>query len=488
MISRRAFLLESAAAVTAVAASPHSLRFLRTPMRAKRVLIAGAGAAGLCAAWELMRAGHEVVVFEAKTIPGGRIHTVRAPFADGLYAEAGAMYLGSNSLAASYAREFGLELTPLPFRADVGSLAHLAGERISLRAGQPTSWPVALHGDEAGQSIRALQGRYFHSRLAQVEGGLEGLNSPEWPLPAHLPFDDVSVAELWKRNGASDAAIRVMRLRYFDALGEGIESVSALQFMREFGTFLGATGFFEIRGGNDLLPQAFANRLGTAMQYGSPVVAVRHDATSVEVTIDGASGRQQVRGDCLLVTLPLQMLRHVTVTPSFSATRARAIREIQPTSVTRIYVQCRQRFWDAEGLDGAAATDLPIQQIFHATAAQPGARGILEAYTTGQRARKLAAMSADDRLRSAMKDMTRVHAELPRHAEGGASYAWDDDPWARGDFSYFKPGQIRQFFPHIQRPEGRIYFAGDTIGGIPGYIEGAMRSARAAAEQIAAMP
>ena len=87
-----------------------------------------------------------------------------------------------------------------------------------------------------------------------------------------------------------------------------------------------------------------------------------------------------------------------------------------------------------------------------------------------------------------MKDMTRVHAELPRHAEGGASYAWDDDRWARGDFSYFKPGQIRQFFPHIQRPEGRIYFAGDTIGGIPGYVEGAMRSARVAAEQIAAMP
>lgn len=85
MISRRAFLVESAAALTAVAASPHSLRFLPPARRAKRVLMAGAGAAG---AWARR----------------GRIHTVRAPFADGLYAEAGAMYLGSNALAASYAR------------------------------------------------------------------------------------------------------------------------------------------------------------------------------------------------------------------------------------------------------------------------------------------------------------------------------------------------------------------------------------------------
>ena len=168
MISRRAFLLESAGALAAVSVAPAALRPLPRPTRAKRVLIAGAGAAGLCAAWELVRAGHEVLVFEAKTIPGGRIHTIRAPFADGLYAEAGAMYLGSNSLAAQYAREFGLELTPLPFRADVGSLAHVAGERIALRAGQPPRWPITLSGEDSGQGIRALQGRYFRSRLAQV--------------------------------------------------------------------------------------------------------------------------------------------------------------------------------------------------------------------------------------------------------------------------------------------------------------------------------
>jgi monoamine oxidase len=279
-----------------------------------------------------------------------------------------------------------------------------------------------------------------------------------------------------------------MRLTYFDALGEGVESVSALQFMREFGSFVGSTGFSQIAGGNDLLPRAFAERLGAAVSYGAPVVAIRHDDASVEITLEGVGGRQQVRGDYLVMTLPLQMLRDIPVTPRFSATRARAIKEILPTSVTRVFVQCRQRFWEAESQDGTAATDLPIQQIFHATVAQAGTRGILESYTTGPRARRLAAMSVDDRARAVMDGIVRVHPEIRRYAEGTASYCWDTDPWARGDFSYFKPGQIRQFFPAIQRPEGRIYFAGDTIGGIPGYIEGAMRSARAVAEEITRSP
>ena len=56
---------------------------------AKRVVIVGAGMAGLVAAWELLRAGHDPVVLEARARVGGRIHTLREPFTDGLYAEVG---------------------------------------------------------------------------------------------------------------------------------------------------------------------------------------------------------------------------------------------------------------------------------------------------------------------------------------------------------------------------------------------------------------
>ena len=88
MTSRRGFLHAGMSALAATAL-PVSLR--RRAQAPQRILVAGAGIAGLVAAYELERAGHDVLVVEAKSIPGGRIRTIRAPFADGLYAEAGAI-------------------------------------------------------------------------------------------------------------------------------------------------------------------------------------------------------------------------------------------------------------------------------------------------------------------------------------------------------------------------------------------------------------
>ena len=59
--------------------------------RPKKVIIVGAGLAGLSAAYELLEAGHEPLVLEAQQRVGGRIYTMREPFSRGLYGEAGAM-------------------------------------------------------------------------------------------------------------------------------------------------------------------------------------------------------------------------------------------------------------------------------------------------------------------------------------------------------------------------------------------------------------
>src|SRR5918995_7354584 len=62
----------------------------------KKVIIIGAGLAGLSAAYELTQAGHDVAVLEARTRPGGRVYTLRDPFPEGLHAEAGATRVPDN--------------------------------------------------------------------------------------------------------------------------------------------------------------------------------------------------------------------------------------------------------------------------------------------------------------------------------------------------------------------------------------------------------
>lgn len=103
-LSRRQFLTRSALAVAGA---------LITKGPAKKVLILGAGMAGLVAAYELSQLGHDVTVLEARTRPGGRVHTLRQPFSDGLFAEEGAARIpGNHDLTLKYVKAFELPLEP----------------------------------------------------------------------------------------------------------------------------------------------------------------------------------------------------------------------------------------------------------------------------------------------------------------------------------------------------------------------------------------
>ena len=87
---------------------------LTTPQRqgaAQRILVVRGGLAGLCAAYELSRQGHDVLLFEAQTRPGGRVKTLREGLGFGLTAEAGAARIpDTHEFTLHYVREFGLEL------------------------------------------------------------------------------------------------------------------------------------------------------------------------------------------------------------------------------------------------------------------------------------------------------------------------------------------------------------------------------------------
>src|SRR6266849_4153768 len=80
----------------------------------KTIVIIGAGLAGLSAGYELKAAGHDVTILEARMRPGGRVHTLREPFSDGLYAEAGAARIPENhDLTLKYIKLFDVPLEPM---------------------------------------------------------------------------------------------------------------------------------------------------------------------------------------------------------------------------------------------------------------------------------------------------------------------------------------------------------------------------------------
>src|SRR5215203_958979 len=127
-LTRRDLLKHAALTLPALAVLPAP----SLAARPKKVIVIGAGLAGLSAAYELVQLGHDVTVLEARTRPGGRVHTLRSPFADGLYAEAGAIsYSDSFRHMARYVKAFGLTAAPLGSRGN--PVYHLRGKRFSLK-------------------------------------------------------------------------------------------------------------------------------------------------------------------------------------------------------------------------------------------------------------------------------------------------------------------------------------------------------------------
>ncbi|MDT7689576.1 MAG: monoamine oxidase [Acidobacteriota bacterium] len=167
--TRRTFLKQGVFATAALSVparvracvAPFGESFGRGRMRAPRkVVIIGAGLAGLAAGYELTQAGHDVRLLEAQQRPGGRVFTLRT-FDGGHYADAGAARIPDNHVwTLRYVKEFGLRL--LPFYPGAGLFVRLKHRRRS-----EVGWDEFR--DAVGESIGIDldDGRGWH----KIEGG-----------------------------------------------------------------------------------------------------------------------------------------------------------------------------------------------------------------------------------------------------------------------------------------------------------------------------
>jgi monoamine oxidase len=440
--------------------------------RPKRAMVLGAGLAGLVAADELARLGHEVTVLEARGRPGGRIQTLRAPFADGLHAEAGALFVPNHhDLTLRYLRRFGLPLAPAlpPFEA---RLFYVRGRRVVSNWGTEIEWPFGLTPEDRKLGRSGMWDKYVAEAPATL--------SPE-------ALDRMSAAELLRSRGASPEAIALLRVGTLDMMGEGIESYSALQMLQRLALLQPAgrrSASYAIRGGSERLPRALAAQLGGRIRYSSPVVRIEPGRACASVVVDARGRRERLTADHVICTLPFSVLRHIEVAPPFSPQKARAIQELPYTSVVRVFLQFRRKAWTADNLFVLTSTDLPMKWLFEHTVNQPGGRGILEAQAFGADARRLARMAENDRIRFALSQVEQVFPAAGKDYERGTSKCWDDDPWARGAFAYFRPGRMLALLPHLARAEGRVHFAGDHTSAGPGWMQGAVESGLRAAQEI----
>jgi monoamine oxidase len=481
-IPRREFLKSAALATTALRLRPgFAFEQSKRSARAKKIIVVGAGLAGLSAAYELTQAGHDVTVLEAQLRPGGRVFTLRAPFSDGLYAEVGAMHIPeTHNLTLHYVQLFNLPLDLEPsFSAP--SLSYVRGKRIVVGDETKGEWPFNLSEEDKKLDMAGLLDKYETTRAYEEIGDPA---APDWSVVALRKYDEVSYKDFLKRNGASDDAFTRATVGWGQLWGDGLETVSALTVLRDVAHYLKSRHDFKIHGGNDLLPKAFAERLREQIHYGAPVVRIEHSEREVRVFFQSGGTRHTLTADRIVCAIPFSVLRTVEISPPFSPEKRKAVIELPYFSGARVSIQCRRKFWTDEGLNGSVFTDSPLGWVFDATVTQPGQRGILQCYAGGSDARHIIALGEEKRIAFVRDEMSRFYPTIVEYFEGGVSKCWEEDPWARGASSWYKPGQMAELWPHVARPEGRIHFAGDHTSPYIRWMQGALHSGNRVAAEI----
>ena len=392
-LTRRQFLRRGAVAIAGAGLlrSPWARGATVVNGPVKKVLILGAGIAGLVAAYELTQRGHDVTVLEARTRPGGRVHTLREAFSDGLYAEAGAARIPENhDLTLKYVKQFELPLEPF-YPSQLNAVRFDRGSREE----------VPIDG--------------FTDAMTQNYGGELGGRPEHWQ---------------------------------------------------------------KIKGGSDLLPKAFAARLEKKILYGAPAVRIEQDANAARVVFLKAGARQTLTADAVLVTIPFSVLRNLEL-PALSQRKCDVIGRVHYDAVSRVYLQTKNRFWEARGLNGFAFTSGAIE-IWQPTWSQPGPRGILMTYVRSGEAERITRLKESDRIETTLKQLDGIFSGLRANFERGATKCWLDDEWSRGAWAYVG---FTDFATAITT-EGRIYFAGEHLSPWPSWMQGALSSALRAVKEI----
>jgi len=459
--TRRRFLQLSALAAPAVPSLLQRPAQPETANPGNPVVIVGAGLAGLRAADLLRRAGRQVVVLEARERAGGRVMTVRAPFDDGLHAEAGPIRIaGAHQAVLRAVRSFGLTLTPF---------ASSQGSPVVAIQGKPLPAADVSREDQAD-----LLDRYIGALPDDLaEQAATADSYARW-----RSYDRLSWPEYLRSRGAPPATITRM------TVGGDATDLSALFVLRQFAMLRRSTQRYKISGGMDLLPRAMAAALGNVVRYNAAVVRVTRESPGFRVEYRADQRVERVAASRVIFTIPFTTMRTIEIRPRLSRAKELAIAQLSYYAGTRVLLQARTRFWRSADLSGSARTDRATE-VWDSTFDQvTSRRGILGASFGGGVGRTVLNMTPQDSLTFGIGLVADAFPAIRSEFEKGFVQRWALDPWSLGAFPVFKPGEMSTLMPAIARPENGIHFAGEHTSSWTGWMEGALQSGERAAREV----
>ena len=440
-------------------------------LRGTSVIVAGAGLAGLTAAYDLMSMGADVTVIDARERVGGRVLTIRDGFVNRQHAEAGGEMIDEaqheiRDLAAS----LGLKLAQI-LRGGFGYIRpDAAGRpRITGRSG--------LRGwDRVSTELATLIRRY---KLAEQR----------WDSPIAADIARRSVAD-WLDEIGADEELRETALGLRGFFLADPDALSLIAFVDQFANpdQPARSAMYRIVGGSDRLPLALAAKLGDRVRLGAEIVAVSVRGQHVHANIKQQRMTATMTADYLVFALPASLLRRVPIVPALPTPQHQAIVSLGYGHATKTLLQFDRRFWRAPGRPRAFGSPMPFGAIWEGNEEQPAKPGILSLLAGGGASGATQAAVAADGIERFAANLSWLGHGEPARLLASRQVVWESDPLSRGGYAFFGPSFDPALRDWLARPAGRLLFAGEhTSVRWQGYMNGAVESGRRAALEVRAI-
>ena len=198
------------------------------------------------------------------------------------------------------------------------------------------------------------------------------------------------------------------------------------------------------------------------------------------------AGNERFAADACICTVPARVLDKLRFDPPLPTIQRAAAEQLQYARIIKNSVLFNERFWGAE--DFSLVSDATSHYYFHSTQNQPGTQGVLCSYAVGEKADVLASQSDVRRSDIVTRDLLPFNERAPTLARNIHSYAWQRDRYTRGAYALYRPGQWFTIRPILQRPHGKVLFAGEHLADWQGFMEGAVVTGEDAAHALMKSP
>ena len=472
--------------------------------KGSKVLVLGAGLAGMLAAYELRKAGYTVQILEYQSRPGGRNYSIRGgdkivevggatqtcEFQPGNYLNPGPWRIPHHHRTLlHYCKAFGVELEPF-IQMNHNAFVH----QSKAFGGKPQRYKelaVDFKGHVSELLSKSLNAGDLDKQVTKEdkEKLVDALR--EWGLlDGDLKYTaglNVAGQRGYDRapGGGVNGAPTPTKI---NGLSELLDSKVWTQ-MGFYFNYVMQTTMFQPKGGMDMIGKGFAKQLTGVITYNAKVTKIAQGDAGVSVLWeDIKTGKvSEAKADYCVCTIPLAVLSQID--PQVSAPMKAAIKAVPYSGQVKIGLEMRSRFWEEKYsiYGGHSFTDQAISLVsypnFDFFKDKPAV--LLGAFASGAAGYQLAGMTPEQRIETALAQGSVFHpAEYRKEYMNGTSVAWARMPWILGCSSRWTDESRATHYQNLVAMDGRIVLAGEHASYYGGWMEGSLLSALDAIQRI----